>query len=81
MSPGPDGDGSRVTGRFVLGRWDVTDCAEEPAMVEPVDPLEGREVEVIAAAPGATAVDELRLVKPDHRLRQGVVIGVAAAAD
>ena len=50
-------------------------------MVEPVDPLQRGELEVIAAAPGTTAVDQLRLVEPDHGLRQGVVVRVAAAAD
>src|SRR3990170_4408159 len=49
-------------------------------MVEPVDPLQRSEFEFIAAAPGTTVVDQFRLVEPDHRLCQGVVIGVAAAA-
>ncbi len=81
MSPSPGGDGSRVTGRFVLRGRDVANCAKEPAVVEPVDPLQRGELEVIAAAPGTTAVDQLRLVEPDHRLGQGVIVRVAPAAD
>jgi hypothetical protein len=45
---------------------------EESAVVEPVDPLEGRVLEVVEAAPGAAVADEFGLVEPDDRLRERV---------
>ncbi len=50
-------------------------------LVIPVHPLQRRQLEVVESAPRSPAVHQLRLVEPDHRLRQRVVIGVAAAPD
>lgn len=50
-------------------------------VIEPVDPFEGRELDVGHRLPGAVAVDLLGLEQADRRLGQGVVVAVADAAD
>jgi hypothetical protein len=50
-------------------------------MVEPVDPLEGGELEVVEASPGAAVADEFGLVEPDDRLGQRIVVRVTFGAD
>ena len=57
---------------FKFRRWDLPVGLEEAAVVEPVDPFEGRVLEVVEAAPGAAVADELGLVEPDDRLGEGV---------
>jgi hypothetical protein len=44
-----------------FGGWDHADLAVESAVVEPVDVLEGGELEVVEAARGALTADELGL--------------------
>ena len=39
------GLGLKVTGRFVLRRVNVADCAKGPALIEPVDPLQRHELQ------------------------------------
>lgn len=63
---------------FVLCWRDVAELAEQAAVVEPVDPFEGGEFEVVDAPPGAFVADQFGLLEPEHRLGQGVVVGVAA---
>jgi hypothetical protein len=50
-------------------------------VIEPIDPRERRELDGVDAAPGTSSSDDLRLEKADDRLGQGVVVGVADAAD
>src|SRR2546425_1721359 len=69
-----------VVGSLELRRRDVTDRLEEPPMVEPVDPLERRVLDVVDALPRTTPADEFGLVQPDDRLGEGVIERVAAAA-
>jgi len=66
-----------VVGGLEVGRWNVADWFQEPAVVEPVDPLQGGVLDLIQALPGATSVDQLGLVQPNDRLGQGVVERVA----
>ena len=54
---------------------------QEPAVVEPVDVLQGGVLDVVEAPPGATVADQLGLVQAVERLGQGVVVAVAARAD
>jgi hypothetical protein len=68
-------------GGLELCRWDVADRFQEPAVVEPVDPLQGGVLDLLEALPGAAAADQLGLVQPNDRLGQGVVVAVAAGAD
>jgi hypothetical protein len=46
-------------------------------VVEPVDPLERVELDVVDALPRAAPADQLGLVEPDDHLGQGVVIRIA----
>jgi len=48
---------------FELGGWDVAVGFEEAAVVEPVDPFEGGELDHLEAAPRAAPMDHLGFVK------------------
>jgi len=50
-------------------------------VVEPVDPLERRELHIFDPSPRTVAANDLGLVETDDRLRQGIVVRVADAAD
>jgi hypothetical protein len=50
--------------------WDVAAVAVEPAVVEPVDVLQGREFDVVDASPWAAVADEFVLVEPVAVLAQ-----------
>jgi len=69
-----------VVGGLELGRWDMADRLQEPAVVEPVDPLQGGVLDLVEALPGAAPADQLSRVQPDDRLGQGVIEPVPAAA-
>ena len=64
-----------------FGGRDVADGFEQPPVIEPVDPFEGGVFDSLEAAPWATPMDDLGLVKAIDRLGQGVVVAVADAAD
>jgi hypothetical protein len=66
------GSGSSVVIVFELGGWDVAEFAVEAAVVEPLDPGEGLELDVFGVAPGASPTDQLGLGEPVHRLGQRV---------
>jgi len=70
-----------VIARFRLSGRHVADRFEEAAVVEPVDPFEGSELDRLKALPWAKAVDDLGLVEAADGLREGVVLTVADAAD
>ena len=70
-----------IVARFGLCGWNVSDRLEETPVVEPVDPLEGGEFHGFGVAPGPASVDHLRFEQPVDRLGEGIVIGVADAAD
>src|SRR5690606_34824592 len=72
---------SAIVRLLILDRRDVADGFEEPVIVEPPDPFEGRELDILMAAARSAAPNHLRLEEADHRLGQCVVIGVAATAD
>jgi hypothetical protein len=60
-------DGDRTVVLFLeLDRWDVVEGAVEPVVVEPVDPGQRREFEVLDGAPGSVGPDVLELVEPDQ---------------
>lgn len=50
-------------------------------MIEPIDPFERRVFHGIDVPPRTTLMDHFRLVEPDDRLSEGVVVRVANAAD
>src|SRR4051794_41410915 len=64
-----------------LGRWDIADRLEETAVVVPVDPLEGGELNLLQAAPRATPPDHLGLEQAIYRLGERVIVRVTDAAD
>ena len=66
---------------FGFGRRDVADGLQQSAMVEPVDPFEGRVFHRFERSPGPTAMDDLGLVETVDRLGQSVVVAVGDAAD
>jgi hypothetical protein len=70
-----------VVGGLEFGWWEMADGPQEPAVVEPVDPLQGGVLDLIQALPGATPADQLGLVQADDRLGQRIVERVAAGAD
>jgi hypothetical protein len=72
------GDVLTVVAVFELGGWDASVVFEEAAVVEPVDPCQGGELEVVEAASGAAVAHELGLVEADDALRERVVVAVAA---
>ncbi len=70
------GVGLTVVAVFEL-RWrDAAEFVEEAAVVEPVDPFEGGEFEVVEAAPGACVADEFGLVESDDRFGESVVVAL-----
>ena len=66
---------------FKFRRRYVSKRRENPPVVEPVDPRQGRELDGFDVPPGALSVDQLRLVGAVDRLREGVVVRVADAAN
>ena len=73
-----DWDALTVGEVFEICWWDVAEFAKQAAVVEPADLFEGGEFEVVEAPPGALVANQFGLVELDHRLGQGVVVGVAA---
>ena len=57
---------------FELSGRNFPDRLEEPAVVEPTDPLERHELDLLDAAPRAARTDHLGLVEAVDRLGQGV---------
>ena len=64
MSPGHFGrDVLTVVDVFKLCWRDVAELAEQATVVEPVDPFEGGEFEVVEAPPGALVANQFGLVE------------------
>jgi hypothetical protein len=62
--------------RLGFGRWDVPDRPQQALVVEPVDPLERGQFDVLQILPG-TAVNDFCLVETVDRFGQRVVVGIA----
>jgi hypothetical protein len=71
----------RVVLLFELCRWNVAAGGVQPSAVEPVDPFQGFELDVVEVAPRSAATDQLGLVQADQRFGGRVVVGVCDAAD
>ena len=79
LSPGLVGwDALTVVEVLELCCRDVAEFAEHAAVVEPVDPFEDGEFEVVEAPAEALVADQFGLVEPEHRFGQGIVVGIAA---
>ena len=55
-----------------FGRRDVADELQQPAIVEPVHPLQGRELDGLERAPWSASMDDLGLVETVDRFGEGV---------
>ena len=66
---------------FVFGGWNVPAGAVQPTVVEPVDPFQGRQLDLVEPAPGAAAPNQLGLEQAVQRLCGGVDVGVPDRAD
>jgi len=68
---------------FELGGGHVTEVAVKTLLVDPVDPGQGGQLELVDAIPavGVRPVDALGLVAPVGRLGQRVVVAVGDGAD
>ena len=53
----------------------------QPVRVEPANPLGSLPFDLGSAGPGPDPVDQLGFVEPDCRFHEGIVEGVADAAD
>jgi len=69
-----------VCGFRLCGR-DIADRLEQAAVVEPIDPFEGGELDRLEGAPGAAPMDDLGLEETNHRFGESVVVGISDAAD
>ena len=67
--------------RFEFRRRHVADGLEQPAVVEPIHPRQRLEFHPLQMLPRTLPSNHLRLEEPNHRLGEGIVIRVAAAAD
>lgn len=70
-----------VVVRLELDGPNHAELAVESPVVEPVDVLDRRDLEVRDAAPGPLVADEFDFEDRVHRLREGVVVAVALGAD
>ena len=60
-----------IVARFIL-RWrHVTNRFEQPACVEPIDPLERGEFDGLDVSPRAVALNDLGLEEADDRFGEG----------
>src|SRR3982751_1384512 len=66
---------------FGCGRRDVAERPHQPAIVEPVDPFEGSQLDSLEGAPWSTTMNQLCLVKTINGLGQRVVIRITDTAD
>ncbi len=62
-----------------LGRRDVADGLHQPAIVEPVDAFQGRELDGFERPPRPAPMNDLGLVKSVDDLGQSIVVAVANA--
>ena len=60
-----------------LGRRDEADGLQQPAIIEPIHPLEGCELDGLEVTPRSASMDDLSLVEAIDRLGEGVVVRVA----
>ena len=64
-----------------LRRRDIADRLQQTPVVEPIDPFERRELNVLDMPPRSAAAYELGLVQADNRFGQCVVVAVADTTD
>ena len=70
-----------VIGPLQFDGRDVAAVLVEAVMVEPVDPLGGGVFHLVDRPPGLARVDQLGLVQPIYRLREGIIVGRSDRSD
>jgi hypothetical protein len=66
-----------VVSGLCLDGCEVVAVLVGPAVVVPVDPLGGGDLEVVEALPRPLFLDQFGLVEADEGLGQGVVVGLS----
>ena len=66
---------------LVVNRRDLAQCAVQPGLVEPVDPGQRPQLEVIDGADRTFVTHAFSLEQPDHGLSQGVVVALTDGPD
>src|SRR5450631_1681266 len=69
-----------IVRRFELRRRYVADRFQQPTVIEPVDPFQGCVFHGLQMSSRAAAMNDLRLVQPDDRFGQRVVVRIADTA-
>ena len=54
--------------QFKLRRRNVANWFEQPAVIEPIDPIECGVLDIVELTPGTTVVNDLGLKQSDDRL-------------
>ena len=70
-----------VVGGLEFGWRNVATGLVEPPVVEPVDVVQGGDLDLPGGPPGSAVFDQLGLVQADHGLGERVVVSVAGGAD
>ena len=70
-----------VVGGLELCGWDVAAVFVEASVVEPVDPFQGGDFDVVGGAPRSFRFDQFSLVEAVDGLGQGIVVAVAGGPD
>jgi hypothetical protein len=70
-----------VIGRLQIDGWDVAAIFVEAAVVEPVGPFGGRQLDFVDAPPGLARSDQLGFIQAVDGFGQGVVIRAANRSD
>ena len=65
---------SLIVERLKIYGCHVAAVLVDPAVVEKVDPFQGRDLDLLEGALGAAGFDQFGLVEPVDRLRESVVI-------
>ena len=66
---------------LVLGRWDVADWLEQPAVIKPVDPVERGEFDRLHMPPWSLLANHFCFKQTDDRFGERVVVRITAAPD
>ena len=66
-----------VVDGLVLGRWAIATGGMKPPMIEPVDVLQGGQLELVEVTPGPVSFYQLGLVQAVYRLGERVVVRIS----
>jgi hypothetical protein len=66
--------------RFHVPRGDIPDGLQQPAVIEPDDPVRRDMLDGLQVTPRTPVVNYLGLVEADDRLRRVIILGVSRAA-